>query len=102
MPRPLLLRAFDGDPTEMIQDDGNRLGLRLIQLKMKRRGVYNGPIDGLYGPVTWAALAEVARSMRPDDPPDGIKLAVRGFPSSRHVGISLRLLVDRELSRSEG
>lgn len=52
-PRPLLTSH-----AEAAEDRSNRLGLRLVQIKLWQAGFYRGFIDASFGPRSRAALAE--------------------------------------------
>jgi hypothetical protein len=99
-PRALLTVAFGGDPDQAVQDNGNRVGLRLIQLKLRRLGLYAGPIDALFGPATWNAMIGVGGLIEPNAAFDGLLPALRMLPSGRHVALSLRYLVRNALAAS--
>lgn len=99
-PRALLTVAFGGDPDQAMQDNGNRLGLRLVQLKLRRLGLYAGPIDALFGPATWNAMIGVGGLIEPNAAFDGLLPALRVLPTGRHVALSLRYLVRNALAAS--
>jgi hypothetical protein len=90
---PLLETAFDGDPRRMAEDNGNRMGLRLIQLRMQQSGFYDTTIDGLFGRRSWSALAAAAqREDVAGGPIEVFAACFRVLPGEAYAAVSLKFL----------
>jgi hypothetical protein len=93
---PLFETAFDAAPNQQAQDNGNRLALRLLQVRLQGLGFYGRLIDGIFGDASWAALRD---AMRGDDWADAGSAADEAFgeclrilPHGTWAALSLRLV----------
>lgn len=75
----------DGDAPRAAADTANLLGLRLLQLRLQQAGFYDGLVDGMFGPRSWAALEEATR-----DVPELFPELHAVLPDGAHVAVSLR------------
>jgi hypothetical protein len=94
---PLFETAFDGKPSFAMQDHGNDLGLRLIQLWLQRDGFYRMTVDGRFQAGSWSALAAAAqRADVAAAPIESVLPCFRVLPGG-FAAVSLQLVYTRIL-----
>jgi hypothetical protein len=94
---PLFETAFDGDPSLAVQDHGNDLGLRLIQIWLQRDGFYRMTVDGRFQAGSWSALTAAAqRADVASAPIESVRPCFRVLPGG-FAALSLQLVYSRIL-----
>jgi hypothetical protein len=93
---PLFETAFDAAPNQQAQDNGNRLALRLLQVRLQGLGFYGRLIDGIFGPRSWTALRDAMRGHdwigEGDTPDEAFRECLRVLPDGVWAALSLRLV----------
>jgi peptidoglycan hydrolase-like protein with peptidoglycan-binding domain len=89
-PDRLVSRGYAARPAAPSERVVTRVGpetTRAVQLKLRRLGLYNGPIDGVWGRSTSLALADFQRHhhLAPTGEPSRQSLVALGLDPDRHL-----------------
>jgi peptidoglycan hydrolase-like protein with peptidoglycan-binding domain len=87
-----------------VQAEGPSMLVREVQAELTRRGLYDGPADGLVGPKTEAAIFdfEIGAGLKPSGRPNPQLLAAMRSTSSQPVAMSPSVMAVQRVLDQQG